>query len=74
MLDVARSPVLAGFLATWRPDVVAVAHEALDGLVEAEQLAAAAPNDPALRDVANSLEALFLAAFRAVVRSARRPS
>lgn len=75
------SPVLAGFLATWPPaitgDVLTVAHEALDALVEAEQLATAAPNDPALRDVASSLEALFLHAFDTVLRAARlcrRPS
>lgn len=61
-----RSPVLERLLRAARPRFSTFWRVALEGLVEAEQLAAAAPADPALRDIADTLEALFLATARRV--------
>ena len=58
-------------LAVLPADPPALARCALEALVEAEQLAAASPSDPVLREIVDDLATLFLTAFRAVLRAAR---
>lgn len=60
-----RSPVLARLLRAYRlPSAPKFWSVALEGLVEAQELAAAAPDDPARRDIVETLEEVFLAASR----------